>query len=340
MIKVNKSLQFIAVILISFLLMLVALSCGIINISINEAVNSLWGIANKSSSTIIDDVVFYLRLPRFIMAISIGFGLATCGVVMQAIMKNPMADPYLLGISSGASLGAIIAIILGFTSIAGYDCIGAFAFLGAMLTTIGILLISIFCGRGNTLAVLLAGMGFNAICSALVSFIISVHADAEKIQSVTYWLMGSLLKNDWESIIFMGIVIAVICLFFMTRFRILNLMLLGDDVSVTLGRDLTNSKRIYIMLSAVMVGIIVYNAGMIGFVGLIIPHISRLLVGNNHAKLLPISGILGAVFLAISDCLSRVVISGSEVPIGVIVSLFGSPFFVYLLLSRKYGYGK
>lgn len=324
----------------TLLLMLLALSCGIIDISLVDALGSLINITNNRNESLIDDVIRYLRLPRFIMAISIGWGLAVCGAVMQAVMKNHLADPYLLGISSGASLGAIFAIIMGFSNIGGFDCVGIFAFAGAMITTCGILAISGICGHGNTMSVLLAGMAFNAISSAFINFIISIFADSDKIQNVTFWLMGSLLNNNWNNILVMVSVISVITIFFMTRFRTLNLMLMGDDVSVTLGRDITSSRRLYIFLSAIVVGTIVYNAGMIGFVGLIIPHIARLLVGNNHLKLLPASAFMGAAFLSLSDSISRIIMVGSEIPIGIVVSLFGSPIFVYLLFSRKHGYEK
>ena len=322
------------------LLALLSLSSGIIDISLRQLLNILAALAAGQESGILGDVVAYLRLPRFVMGMVIGGALAVCGTVMQAVMKNPLADPYLLGISSGAGLGAVLAIVLGFSDFAGYDCIGIFAFAGAMAITLAILAISLYCGRANNLAVLLSGLALNAVCSAAISFLVAVFADAEKIQSVTFWLMGSLLKNDWQSIGFMAAVVAAVSAFLLTRFRILNLMLLGDEVSVTLGHDLSNSRRLYILLCAVVVGIVVYNAGMIGFVGLIIPHIARLVVGNNHLKLLPLSMLLGAVFLTLADTIGRLAVIGSEIPIGVIASLFGSPVFVYLLINRKHGYGK
>lgn len=324
----------------ALLLALLALSSGIIDISLRQLLAILAALFTGGEESILSDVIYYLRLPRFVMGLTVGGALAVCGTVMQAVMKNPLADPYLLGISSGAGLGAVLAIILGFSDFAGYDCVGVFAFGGALAVTLAILAISLYCGRANNLAVLLSGLALNAVCSAAISFLVAVFADAEKLQSVTFWLMGSLLKNDWESILAMAAAVAVVSLFLLTRFRILNLMLLGDDVSVTLGHDLSNSRRLYILLCAVMIGSVVYNAGMIGFVGLIVPHIARLLVGNNHLKLLPLSMLLGAVFLTLADTVGRLAVIGSEVPIGVIASLFGSPVFVYLLVNRKHGYGK
>lgn len=325
-----------------FLLITYALSLGTIQINYPDTLNILANFINNNSDNtdILSDVIYYLRLPRFIMALIIGSGLAVCGTVMQAVMKNPLADPYLLGISSGAGLGAVLAIICGATDFAGFDCIGFFAFSGALLVTFGILLISIYFGRSNSLSILLAGMAFNAVCSALISFIITVYADTEGIQNITFWLMGSLLNSDWQNLKYLLFTVLFISVFFCTRYRILNLMLLSDEASLTLGHDLIKSRRLYILLCALVIAIIVYNAGIIGFVGLIIPHIARLLTGNNHLKLLPVSAVIGAAFLAWSDVLSRIIINGSEIPIGIIVSLFGAPVFIYLLTNKKYGYGK
>ena len=316
-----------------------SLSMGIVEISYQETLDILkfW---QPQEASLAADTINYLRMPRFVLALIIGWGLALTGTVMQAIMKNPLADPYLLGISSGAGLGAVIAIVLGLENVAGFDCVGIFAFLGAMGITVCILAISAWNGKSGALSVLLSGMALNAICAAIMSFIIAVYASAEGIQSITFWLMGILLNASWDRISFLFIIVAIISIFFFSRYRILNLMLLGDEVSVTLGQDLSQARRLYILLCAVIVGFVVYNAGMIGFIGLIIPHIVRLVVGNNHLYLLPLSSLCGAMFLAWSDVLSRVVIEGSEIPIGVIVSLLGSPIFVSLLMSKKYGYGK
>lgn len=324
-----------------FIVITYSLSLGTIKINYTDTLIILKNIVQQNlNNNILEDVIYYLRLPRFIMALIIGCGLAVTGTVMQAVMKNPLADPYLLGISSGAGLGAILAIILGITTVYGLDCVGLFAFCGAIATTIFILLVSAYCGKSNTLTILLSGMAINAVCSALISLSISVYADTEKIQSVTYWLMGSLLNANWQSISYLLVVVGGLTIFFLTRRRILNLMLLGDDVSITLGHNLSKSRQLYIMLCALIVGFIVYNSGIIGFVGLVVPHIGRLLVGNNHYKLLPLSAVLGAAVLAWADVISRIVIDGAEVPIGIVVAVLGSPVFVYLLLNRRYGYGK
>lgn len=317
------------------------LSCGIIDMSVVSTSGIILELTkNPNGAGLYGDMISYLRLPRLVLALIVGCGLAISGTVMQAIMKNPLADPYLLGISSGASCGAVIAIILGFSNFAGLDCVGIFAFLGAMAVTMFILVFSGLYGRKNVSIVLLTGLAVNAICSAIMSFLVFAFSDIEHIQSLTYWLMGSLLNNNWNNIMFLGVVVAAISIFFITRFRTLDLMLYGDDISMTLGRDLAKSRNLYIVLCAIMVGLIVYNTGVIGFIGLIIPHLCRSVVGNNHIMLLPVSAIAGGVLLSLSDVLSRVIIPGKEIPIGVIVALCGSPIFIYMLINKKYGYGK
>lgn len=293
-----------------------------------------------SDTDILADVIYYLRLPRFALAVLIGSGLAVSGCVMQAVMKNPLADPYLLGISSGAGLGAVLAIILGLTSVMGFDSIGFFAFIGALAVTVCIILIAFCFGSANTVTILLSGMAFNAVSAACISLIISVYADAERIQSVTFWLMGSLQNAKWENIYVLAIVVFCLLFYFYKNSRILNLMLFGDEAAITLGYDLAKIRMVYVFLCAVMVGLIVYNSGIIGFIGLVVPHIVRLIYGSNYKQILPNCALTGAVFMVLADVVSRIAREGSEVPIGIVVSVIGAPVFVYLLLSKNYGYNK
>ena len=326
------------------------LACGILNFTVGigtiyigfqQTAQILWQIfQGTANGNILADVIYYLRLPRLVLAAVVGYGLSITGCVMQAVMRNSLADPYLLGISSGAGLGAVIAIILGFTSVAGFDAIGCFAFLGAFAVTIFIVLLSLRFGKSGTTAILLSGMALNAVCAAGISLLISIYADAERIQSVTFWLMGSLQTADWRNTGILLAVVFFISLYFVKNSRILNLMLLGDEVSVTLGYDLSKMRRIYILLCALIVGLIVYNCGIIGFVGLVIPHIARLLCGGNYKKVLPMSAVIGMLFMVCADVISRTIMEGSEVPIGVVVSVIGAPIFIYLLISKNYGYGK
>lgn len=341
MIFCNKKYLFMTF-LASAIVLIYLLGQGTIEIEYNRTLQILLNIiqGNMSNTDILEDVIYYLRLPRFTLAFFIGCSLAMSGCVMQAIMKNPLADPYILGISSGAGLGAVIAIVLGFTNIMGVDSVGFFSFAGALAVTIGIIIISVCLGKANTTAVLLSGMVFNAISAACISLIITIYADAEGIQNVTFWLMGSLQNAQWDNIGILSFASIFLLIYFYKNSRILNLMLFGDEAAITLGYNLSRVRMVYIFLCAILVGLVVYNSGIIGFIGLVIPHIVRLIYGNNYKKILPISTLIGGVFMVLADVISRVAIEGSEVPIGIVVSVIGAPIFVYLLLSRTYGYNK
>ena len=287
----------------------------------------------------IHDVVWIIRFPRVVLAIAIGMALSISGVVMQAIVKNPLADPYILGISSGASLGATFAIMLGFGAVLGGNFVGVMAFIGALLVSFGVLLLANIKGSATSSKLILAGMALSAVCFSFSNFIIYIANDKTGMQSVTYWLLGSLAGAKWETNIVILPVVIIACIFFWSRYRVLNLMLLGDDVSITLGTDLHKPRHIYLIITSIMIGLSVYCAGVIGFVGLIIPHAVRMLFGTDHKKLIPISALVGAIFMICADALSRIVIPNSEMPIGILISMIGAPVFIYLMVKRSYGFG-
>ena len=287
----------------------------------------------------IHDVVWIIRFPRVVLAIAIGMALSISGVVMQAIVKNPLADPYILGISSGASLGATFAIMLGFGAVLGGNFVGVMAFIGALLVSFGVLLLANIKGSATSSKLILAGMALSAVCSSFSNFIIYIANDKTGMQSVTYWLLGSLAGAKWETNIVILPVVIIACIFFWSRYRVLNLMLLGDDVSITLGTDLHKPRHIYLIITSIMIGLSVYCAGVIGFVGLIIPHAVRMIFGTDHKKLIPISALVGSIFMIFADALSRIIIPNSEIPIGILISMVGAPVFIYLMVKKSYGFG-
>lgn len=284
-------------------------------------------------------VVWYLRLPRLILAMGIGISLSVCGVVMQAVVKNPLADPYVLGISSGASLGATLAILAGVGAALGGNSVGLMAFLGAFVVSLLVVGLANLGGRANSVKLLLAGMAVSSMCSAFSSFIVYTAHDREGMQTVTYWMMGSLAGATWERDAAVMLVAVLGAAFFWTQHRNLNLMLLGDESAITLGTDLHRWRQLYLLVSAAMVGFAVYSAGMIGFVGLVVPHVVRMIFGTDHKKLIPLCALSGAVFLIWADVACRVIIPGTELPIGVLTSMIGAPCFIYLMVRKKYGFG-
>ncbi|WP_407398455.1 FecCD family ABC transporter permease [Anaerovibrio sp.] len=332
-----------AIILITSVLL--AVTMGTVSLSVKEAYGTIvYGVSGIDSlknygECVAYDIVWSLRLPRIILAVMVGMGLSVCGVVMQSIVKNPLADPFILGVSSGASFGATVAILLGVGAVLGENFIGLVAAGGAFAVSIGVLILSNCGGRSNSMKLLLSGMALSAICSAFSSFIVYFANNKEGIQTITYWLMGSLANAKWDNLFVMCPVIVIGTLFFYSQSRVLNLMLLGDDTAITLGTDLNRFRHLYLMVTALMVGFVVYNAGMIGFVGLIIPHVIRMFVGTDHKKLIPGSALVGGIFLIWADVMCRIIIPRTELPIGILISLIGAPCFVYLMVKRTYGFG-
>ncbi len=330
---------------ILFLSVLYAVTVGSADLTVKEVYEiiafKIFGIGNadKMSAGAIHDIVWYIRLPRIILGIAVGMGLAVAGAVMQAMVQNPLADPYILGLSSGASLGATSAMMLGIGAAFGSNSVGICAFLGAMLVSFAVIAISNIGGRATTVKLVLSGVAIGSVCSAFSSLIVYIANDREKFMSVTFWLMGSLAGAEWKSNIMILLVVLTAAVFFMTQSRTLNLMLLGEETAITLGIDLQKTRVIYSIITSLVVGFVVYTSGVIGFVGLIIPHFVRMLFGVDHKKLLPLTAITGSVFLVWADVFARTIIPHHEIPIGILISLIGAPAFILLLITKTYAYG-
>jgi iron complex transport system permease protein len=285
------------------------------------------------------DIIWQIRLPRTVLAVFVGMGLSVVGCVMQAICKNPMADPYILGVSSGATLGATASILLGVGAAFGQNATGVCAFLGAFGANMLVQAISGIGGRANSTKLILAGIAVSAVAAAFSDTIVYFCQNKQGIQSLTFWSMGSLAGAKWGQ---MGAAIAAVVLgtaFFCTQYRTLNLMLLGDETAVTLGTDLYRWRTAYLVITSAMIGAVVCEAGMIGFVGLLVPHVVRILSGTDHRRLVPLSSLAGAIFLVWADVAARSVLKSGELPIGILVSLIGAPFFLWLVFRKTYSFG-
>lgn len=288
----------------------------------------------------LSDIVWFVRLPRLVLAIGIGIALSVSGSVMQAIVKNPLADPYVLGVSSGASLGATLAILLGVGSFLGSGYVGLVAFAGAFLVSLAVVALANVGGRANSVKLILSGTALSAICGAVSNFVLYViNSSSGALEAVIRWTLGSLAAAKWETNILMLLVAVAGTLFFWTQRRTLNLMLLGDKSAITLGTDLHRWRVVYLLIASLMIGFAVYTAGIIGFVGLIVPHAVRILFGTDHKKLIPISALLGALFLLWADVLCRVLLPRKELPIGILTAMVGAPVFIYLMARKRYGFG-
>jgi len=279
------------------------------------------------------DIIWGVRMPRVLLGAFAGMALAMVGVIMQATIQNPLGDPYILGLSSGASLGATFSILIGFSGVLSSFGAPLGAFLGALMASIFVYFLARIGGRITPFKMILAGMVISSICSSLTSLIIFLSKDNEGIRTVNFWMMGSLAGAEWSNIV-LPIAISVIPLiYFFTQYRNLNLMVLGDETSITLGLNIEKHRKIYMILSSLITGVIVSVCGTIGFVGIMIPHIVRLIFGTDHKTLLPFSALVGAIFLIWADVIARCAIANMELPIGIITSVIGAPFLLWLMVK-------
>jgi len=288
------------------------------------------------------DIVWNTRAPRVLMACIIGMSLALAGVVMQATVQNPLADPYILGMSSGASLGATAAIAMGLTGLFGTSfgnyAIAIFAFMGSFICALAVLTLSSAGGRTTSVKLVLSGTIIASLFGAVSNLIVVLYADKDEMQEITFWLLGSFGGANWDKLIIPLLALIVGIVYFTTQIRNLNTMLMGDDVATTLGIDLSRKRKAYVIITALLTATAVCFCGIIGFVGLMIPHIVRGITGNNHWKLIPISILLGATFMVLADIMARKILPGSELPIGIITAFCGAPVFAYIMIKKSYSF--
>lgn len=340
-------IAFIILIAVLVFSLLWAVTIGSVGISVKDVysviVYHLTGVGDPASfgdGTKMGDIVWQVRLPRLVLAIAVGISLSVVGCVMQAVVKNPLADPYILGVSSGAELGATLAILLGVGASLGDGYDGIMAFIGAFLASMAVVGMANVGGRSSSIKLVLAGTALSAICGAISNFLLFVvNTNDGAVAAVVRWTMGSLASAEWGTNQIVLVLSIVGALFFWSQYRSLNMMLLGDETAVTLGTDLSKKRIGYLAVASLLVGFAVYAAGIIGFVGLVVPHIVRILFGTDHKKLIPLGALVGAIFLLWADVLCRVVIPQHEIPIGILTALVGAPVFVYLMVRRKYGFG-
>ena len=279
-------------------------------------------------------IVLNVRLPRILLSALIGVGLSVVGSTFQSMFRNPMADPYILGISSGASAGATIAIVLGFGGIiGGLSIITLFAFIGALLTVMFVYNIARTGNRVTTLALVLAGVAVGLFLSSVVSLLMFFNRD--DIEKIVMWTMGSVSSATWNKVGILTPVVIAGSMIIMAYARDLNAMSIGDETAKSLGIEVERVNKILLLVSSLIVASCVSTSGVIGFVGLIVPHTIRLIVGSDQRDVLPFSAVSGAIFMVICDTLARNLIPPSEIPVGAITSLFGAPFFIFLLYKNK-----
>ncbi|MFD8629215.1 FecCD family ABC transporter permease [Streptomyces hygroscopicus] len=276
-----------------------------------------------------DSIVWNLRLPRVLLAALVGAGLAVCGTVLQAVTRNPLADPYLLGVSAGASTGAVLVLVLGFGALG----LPVGAFTGAM-AAFGCVLLLLGRSLGSATKVVLSGVVASQLFSALTSLVVVRSGDAERTRAVTFWLLGSLASADWTSVSVCTATTTAGLLVCLLYARHLDALAFGRETASTLGFSPHRTEMLLYGTTAVVTGALVAASGAIGFVGLLVPHAARMLAGATHRVLLPSSALLGAVFLIWADTAARSLFGAQELPVGVLTALLGVPAFAALLRRR------
>lgn len=285
-----------------------------------------------------DTIVWELRAPRIIMGMVVGAGLAMAGACMQTLVRNPLADPYLLGVSAGAGVGATLVIVLGVFSGLGIWALSFGALGGALAATALVFGISMWQGGITPLRLVLTGVVMSAAFSSVSSFLVFFSADPRATQSVLFWLLGSLSGSVWDQILPSVIVVAVAMAILLALHSWLDALAAGADVASALGVPVKALRIGLFVVTSVLVGVLVAVSGGIGFVGLVVPHLARILVGALHRNVLPVAAVGGALFMLWVDVAARVIVRPQEIPLSVVTGLVGAPIFLFLLGRRHYSY--
>jgi iron complex transport system permease protein len=310
---------------------LAALGVGAAAIPLADVLAALGG---RRVSELSATVVLALRLPRVLLAALAGTGLAVAGVAFQALTRNPLADPAVLGVASGAALGAVLAQLAGLDgSLLAAVGLSAAAFLGALGAATAVYLVASVGGRLPIQTLLLAGVIVGLFCSAAITLVISL-VDFARLGGILHWLMGSLDARGYRPVVVMAVGCGVGVGMIFAQARALNLLGLGEESALQLGVEAEHVKRVVFLAAALLTGVVVAHTGPIGFVGLIVPHAVRLLLGSDNRVLVPAAAGGGAAFLVLADTLARLVVRPAELPVGVVTAFCGAPFFVYLLRTR------
>ena len=281
------------------------------------------------------NIVWKMRLPRVLLGFVVGASLAVCGVCMQALVRNKLADPFILGVSSGASAFASMFMVFGVFSFLGKYALPLTAFGGALLSIIFIYMIARVRGRVNIPQMLLAGVAVSMIMDAFTTYTSVAAPNAFKLYNVNFWLSGSLIGAKWEYIALPAVVMVICLIYLLINYRALNVLMMGEETAGTLGINPATMQRMLILISSLLAGVTISVSGSIGFVGLMVPHICRLLVGSDHKKVLPLSALLGGVLVVWADVLARMIVAPDEIAVGVVTAFIGAPFFLIILRNKN-----
>lgn len=336
--ELNMGLVILALIIASLLTVMVATGLGPVSVSPETTAKILLSRIPGIGKNIVQDwkpveqnIVLVLRLPRVCLGLVVGASLAVCGVTMQALVRNNLADPFILGVSSGAAAFATLGMLFGVFSFLGTYSLSISAFLGAAVTIIFVYTLSRVRGRINITQLLLSGVAVSMIMDGLTSVIKLGAPNALGLHNAEFWMSGSLASAKW-AYLQLPLIVLVLCMsFLLLNYRGLNLLLLGDDNAGSLGINVRRLQKELILVASLMAGVTIAVSGTIGFVGLMVPHFTRLLVGGDHRKVLPISALLGGILVVWVDVAARMIIAPEELPVGILTAIIGGPIFIILL---------
>lgn len=281
------------------------------------------------------NTILLLRLPRVLLGVIVGASLAICGVSMQALVRNQLADPFILGVSSGASTFATLDMLFGAFAFLGTYRLSLSAFIGATITIVLVYMLSRIKGKINMTQLLLSGVAISMIMDGITKMVTLSAPNALGLHNAEFWMSGSLAGARWEYLT-LPLVTMVLCMsVLLLNYRTLNVLLLGDYTAGTLGIHVERMQKGLILISALLAGVTIAVSGSIGFVGLMCPHFARLLVGSDHKKVLPISAILGAILVVWTDVAARMLFAPEELPIGILTAIIGGPVFIILLRKKQ-----
>ncbi|WP_258138616.1 MULTISPECIES: iron ABC transporter permease [unclassified Arthrobacter] len=319
------------------LLVVISGAVGAVPVTLGQATQIVLGhlipgmpwMSDGSLTALQDQAVWQFRLPRALLAGLAGAGLALAGALMQATVRNPLAEPYILGVSSGASVGAVLVIVLGSAAVGGIS-MNAAAFAGALSACLGVWALARINGTLSPTRMILAGVALGTLLSAVTSYL-TISTDAQNVISVLFFLLGSVSAASWSSLA--GPAIALLIAGLATGYlsRSLNALMTGDESAISLGINATRLRALLLVIASLLTGAVVSVAGGIGFVGLVIPHIARIIVGADHRRMLPVTVLAGAAFLMTADLLARTVAEPTEIPLGILTAFVGAPFFLWLM---------
>ncbi|MDU1168094.1 iron ABC transporter permease [Veillonella parvula] len=310
-----------------------ALQFGAKFISLDQIISALMSMIDaNTTASMTDTIITDIRLPRLIYSVLTGIGLSLVGLLMQTVTRNALADPYVLGVSSGASTGAVFAIIMGGLPFLGQYNTPIFAALGAALS---IILVLLCVGKSNSpVKLILIGMGMTGVFSALTMMIIYGAKHEAQVRSAMFWLLGSFAGIQWSDLPLTAIIITLFMLYIYTFNQDLDVLLLGNHEAAQMGLSVKQLQLSIVIISSIVIATLVSKVGVVGFIGLIIPHLARIIGGPKHKHTLLFSALIGSIVMIWSDVLSRALYSPEEIPIGVLTSLLGAPLFIWIIMNR------